>query len=81
MTSRCKFCQYYRFEGRRGGTCQLLNVPVAPTDLGCRRGVPLFSTTSDRTAQNRVALFVPPAVVLGSIDRAEPSSEVEQVVG
>jgi len=28
ITSSCRYCRYYQAEGRRGGTCDQLNVPV-----------------------------------------------------
>jgi hypothetical protein len=28
LTSSCRYCRYYNPEGRRGGTCQQLGVPV-----------------------------------------------------
>ena len=28
LTSSCRHCRYYQSEGRRGGTCRLLGVPV-----------------------------------------------------
>ncbi len=28
LTSSCRHCRYYQTEGRRGGTCQQLGVPV-----------------------------------------------------
>ncbi|MEG3436779.1 hypothetical protein V0288_06570 [Pannus brasiliensis CCIBt3594] len=28
LTSSCRYCRYYQGQGRRGGTCQQLNVPV-----------------------------------------------------
>jgi hypothetical protein len=28
ITSSCRYCRYYQAEGRRGGTCSQLNVPV-----------------------------------------------------
>lgn len=28
ITSSCRYCRYYQAEGRRGGICNQLNVPV-----------------------------------------------------
>ena len=28
LTSSCRHCRYYQSEGRRGGTCRVLGVPV-----------------------------------------------------
>ncbi|MCU0570619.1 MAG: hypothetical protein MUF49_29090 [Oculatellaceae cyanobacterium Prado106] len=40
--SSCKHCQFYRAEGRRGGNCQQLGVPVQGTWKICPLAVPPF---------------------------------------
>lgn len=39
--SSCKHCKYYNYEGRRGGQCRLLNVPVRANWCACPLGVPI----------------------------------------
>ncbi len=34
-TSACRFCRYYKPEGRRGGACQKLGVPVQSSWKAC----------------------------------------------
>ncbi len=44
--SSCRFCQYYQSEGRRGGMCQQLGVPVRATWKACAFAMPTFSSSS-----------------------------------
>ncbi|NEQ83990.1 MAG: hypothetical protein F6K26_28545 [Moorea sp. SIO2I5] len=44
--SSCRFCQYYQSEGRRGGMCQQLGVPVRATWKACTFAMPTFSASS-----------------------------------
>ncbi len=43
LTSACRYCQYYAHEGRRGGLCQQLDVPVEANWKSCSISVPAFS--------------------------------------
>ena len=42
-TSSCRHCQHYQIEGRRGGHCTLLSVPVRSEWSACSLGVPAFT--------------------------------------
>lgn len=42
-TSACQFCRYYQIEGRRGGTCQQLGVPVKANWKACSLALPPFA--------------------------------------
>ena len=35
LTSSCRYCRYYQTEGRRGGMCQQLGVPVRAQWKAC----------------------------------------------
>ena len=35
LASTCRFCSFYQPEGRRGGSCQKLNVPVESNWSAC----------------------------------------------
>jgi hypothetical protein len=35
LTSSCRYCRYYKPEGRRGGMCQQLGVPVQACWKAC----------------------------------------------
>lgn len=42
-TSACRVCRFYRPEGRRGGTCQQLSVPVSASWKACSLALPPFA--------------------------------------
>ncbi|MBD1831708.1 hypothetical protein H6F61_03160 [Cyanobacteria bacterium FACHB-472] len=43
MTSACRYCQYYKPEGRRGGVCQQLGVPVRASWIACSLALKAFA--------------------------------------
>ncbi|MFB2938941.1 hypothetical protein ACE1B6_27120 [Aerosakkonemataceae cyanobacterium BLCC-F154] len=43
VTSACKSCRYYTPEGRRGGNCQQLGVPVRGGWKACSLALPPFA--------------------------------------
>lgn len=43
LTSNCRYCRYYKPEGRRGGNCDLLQVPVKSSWKACNLAIPPFS--------------------------------------
>ena len=43
FTSACRYCRHYNPEGRRGGTCQRLGVPVQASWKACALASPPFS--------------------------------------
>lgn len=43
LTSTCRCCQYYTPEGRRGGQCQQLHVPVKSGWRACQLAIPAFA--------------------------------------
>ena len=46
----CRHCRHYQFEGRRGGQCHQLGVPVKGEWQPCALMTPSFSTTSHKRA-------------------------------
>ena len=44
-TSACRYCRFYKPEGRRGGSCQMLGVPVESSWKACTFATPPFDTT------------------------------------
>ena len=42
LTSACRYCQYYKPEGRRGGNCQQLGVIVQGSWKACALAIPAF---------------------------------------
>jgi len=55
-TSACRYCHHYQVEGRRGGTCQQLGVPVQGTWKACALGQPAFSNSQNLWQRNIVNL-------------------------
>ncbi|MEL6928223.1 MAG: hypothetical protein AAFO95_06290 [Cyanobacteria bacterium J06600_6] len=47
-TSACRYCRYYEPEGRRGGSCQLLGVPVESSWKACSFATSPFETTLEK---------------------------------
>ncbi len=45
LTSSCRHCRYYQSEGRRGGSCQQLGVPVESHWKACTLSVRSFDST------------------------------------
>jgi hypothetical protein len=45
VTSSCRHCRYYQSEGRRGGMCQQLGVPVQSHWKACSLAARPFSPT------------------------------------
>lgn len=42
-TSACRYCRHFTPEGRRGGTCQQLGVPVSGGWKACSLALPAFA--------------------------------------
>ena len=55
LTSSCRCCQYYTPEGRRGGNCSQLQVPVKGNWKACQLGMTAFSMSWEE-AQKVVVL-------------------------
>ena len=45
LTSACRYCRHYQPEGRRGGSCHILGVPVESSWEACALSSPAFETT------------------------------------
>ncbi len=45
LTSSCRYCRYYQSEGRRGGMCQQLGVPVESQWKACVLAAHPFTST------------------------------------
>lgn len=48
ITSSCRYCRYYQAEGRRGGICHQLGVPVQGEWKACVLASHPFSTAWDQ---------------------------------
>ena len=47
LTSSCRYCRYYQSEGRRGGMCNQLSVPVQGEWKACALAARPFATAWD----------------------------------
>ena len=47
-TSACRFCRFYEPEGRRGGSCKMLGVPVESSWSACSFAQPPFTSTLEK---------------------------------
>ncbi len=54
LTSSCRYCRYYKTEGRRGGMCQQLGVLVQARWKSCNLSCPTFT---DYNNQGEIALL------------------------
>gem|GEM_PF-905783 len=45
FTSACRYCRFYQPEGRRGGVCLSLEVPVQGSWKACALAKPPFTST------------------------------------
>ena len=43
LTTACRYCHYYKPEGRRGGVCQQLGAPVQSNWKACPLALPPFA--------------------------------------
>lgn len=43
LTSACRYCRYYKLEGRRGGTCEMLGGSVQGSWKACALALPAFA--------------------------------------
>lgn len=44
-TSACRYCRFYKPEGRRGGSCNMLSAPVQGNWKACAFASPPFENT------------------------------------
>ncbi|MFW6359881.1 MAG: hypothetical protein ACOC0N_11810 [Chroococcales cyanobacterium] len=56
LTSACWSCRFYQPEGRRGGMCNQLGVPVSGQWKACQLAIPVFQSTLEKIKQEIVLL-------------------------
>lgn len=57
QVSACRHCLHYQVEGRRGGSCQQLGVPVQSQWRACPLATPFFAAASAVTAELALAEY------------------------
>ncbi len=51
LNSACRYCRYYKPEGRRGGMCQMLGVPVQGKWKACTLEMPALAPSWEGLAE------------------------------
>lgn len=81
-TSACRLCRYYQPEGRRGGTCQQLSVPVRAEWKACSLALPPFTSSWEKIEQmwQREKLILQQAIPVNcSLEMSDPSPSEERL--
>ncbi len=78
LTSSCRFCRYYQTEGRRGGMCQQLGVPVRAEWKACSLAVAPFTQTWESLEK---VVKLEKSLVLECPVEAEATEKVNASVG
>ncbi|ACK65623.1 conserved hypothetical protein [Rippkaea orientalis PCC 8801] len=78
LTSSCRYCRYYQTQGRRGGMCQQLGVPVRAEWKACVLAAHPFtanweSLTTVVQLENSLAQQCP-------VDRAQEAIKMPQTI-
>jgi hypothetical protein len=76
MTSSCRYCRYYQTQGRRGGMCQQLDVPVEAHWTACTLAAPPFSHEWQELDRGVIGLDCPVPVVPLSPSRNAPRQPI-----
>ncbi len=76
LNSTCRHCRYFNPEGRRGGTCQKLGVPVNSNWQACVLACSPFSPTW-KTLEEIVHLETAFSVNYTSTPKVDPTPKVE----
>ncbi|MEG3896035.1 MULTISPECIES: hypothetical protein [unclassified Microcoleus] len=73
LTSACRHCRHYTPEGRRGGVCDLLSVPVQSQWKACSLGVSAFGLSWENLEE--IELWQEQTVTLqeAAVTLAEPN--------
>lgn len=75
-TSACRYCRHYCVEGRRGGMCQQLGVPVRGSWKACALALPPFAPSwesIDELLQDDQLILKEAVSVNCSLGSCEPS--------
>ena len=78
LTSSCRFCRHYQTEGRRGGMCQQLGVPVRAEWKACSLAAAPFTQTWESLEK---VVKLEKSLVLECSVEAEATEKVKASVG
>jgi hypothetical protein len=70
-TSACRYCRFYKPEGRRGGSCQQLGVPVESSWKACAFASSPFETTLKKLED---ILYLETSISLQSATKLTPKT-------
>lgn len=82
LVSACRYCRYYKSEGRRGGACQLLDVSVHGGWKACALAIPAFAPSWENLEDMMNLPDAMPAVAENSLvcSANQPLVEVKKVI-
>ncbi len=82
LVSACRYCRYYKSQGRRGGTCQLLDVSVHGGWKACALAIPAFAPSWENLEDMMNLPDAMPAVAEHPLvgDTNQPLVEVKKVI-
>ncbi|MFB2982443.1 hypothetical protein [Microseira sp. BLCC-F43] len=73
IASACRSCRYYTPEGRRGGNCQQLGVPVRGGWQACSLAIPAFAPSGENL--EKMLIWQKEVFMLREVLPLEDSSE------
>lgn len=78
-TTRCGLCKFYNHEGRRGGQCSQLSVPVnACWEACCLSAAPFVDNVNSPRHQSGIAEWLAAPQQIGPVTR--PTKPAKQVI-
>jgi hypothetical protein len=80
-TSACRYCHHYCVEGRRGGMCQQLGVPVRGSWKACSLALPQFASSwesIEKILQDEKLILKEAICGNSSLKDSEPASAQEK---
>ncbi|WP_208346268.1 hypothetical protein [Aetokthonos hydrillicola] len=78
LTSACRYCHYYKPEGRRGGVCHQLGTPVQGSWKACSLALPPFAPSWE-TFEDAWSLPDASPALASTLNHSEPTN-IEQTV-
>jgi hypothetical protein len=75
LTSACRYCHYYKPEGRRGGVCNQLGAPVQGSWKACSLALPPFAPSWENLED---AWSFPDTTALASTLKNSELTNIEQ---
>jgi hypothetical protein len=77
LTTSCRYCRYYNPEGRRGGTCKQLGVPVQGCWKACALAAKPFNSAWEKIEE---VVHLEHSLVLEHSVASSPSSHSDSIM-